>query len=312
VYAGCAVISIADSFSAKEVARRLSIGRAAAIVTMDRFKRSGRTIELYDRVLEANGPRAIVINADPTAPPQLRKGDLQWDDFLSDEGGFVAVTGDPYRVSNVLFSSGTTGEPKAVPWTHLTPIKCAMDGHFHQDIRPGDVVAWPTNVGWMMGPWLIYASMINGGTMALYDGAPTGPGFVRFVEEAGVTVLGVVPSLVRAWRSLEPWPADWSRIRVLSSTGEASNREDYLWLMSRAGYRAPVIEYCGGTEIGGGYITGTVVQPGCPATFNTPALGLDFVILDEQGCPVPEGEAGEVFLVPPSIGLSQTLVNRDH
>jgi acetyl-CoA synthetase len=132
------------------------------------------------------------------------------------------------------------------------------------------------------------------------------------VEEAGVTVLGVVPALVRAWRSLEPWSADWSRLRVLASTGEPSNREDYLWLMSRTGYRAPVIEYCGGTEIGGGYITGTVVQPASPATFTTPALGLDLVLLDEEGRPVPEDAPGEVFLVPPSVGLSQTLLNRDH
>ena len=52
-----------------------------------------------------------------------------------------------------------------------------------------------------------------------------------------------------------------------------------LWLMARAGYK-PVIEYCGGTEIGGGYITGTVVQSQAPATFSTPALGCDFVIID--------------------------------
>jgi acetyl-CoA synthetase len=82
--------------------------------------------------------------------------------------------------------------------------------------------------------------------------------------------------------------------------------------MSRTGYRAPVIEYCGGTEIGGGHITGTVVQPASPTTFTTPALGLDFVILDEEGQPAADGEEGELFLVPPSIGLSQTLLNRDH
>jgi acyl-coenzyme A synthetase/AMP-(fatty) acid ligase len=82
--------------------------------------------------------------------------------------------------------------------------------------------------------------------------------------------------------------------------------------MSRAGYRAPVVEYCGGTEIGGGYITGTVVQPASPATFSTPALGLDVVILDEGGRQAREGADGEVFLVPPSIGLSQSLLNRDH
>jgi acyl-CoA synthetase (AMP-forming)/AMP-acid ligase II len=73
-----------------------------------------------------------------------------------------------------------------------------------------------------------------------------------------------------------------------------------------------VIEYCGGTEIGGGYITGTVLQPASPATFTLPALGLDLVLLDEAGQPVDGPGEGEVFLVPPSIGLSETLLNRDH
>jgi acetyl-CoA synthetase len=82
--------------------------------------------------------------------------------------------------------------------------------------------------------------------------------------------------------------------------------------MSRTAYKAPVIEYLGGTEIGGAYITGTVVQPASPATFTTPALGIDFVILDEMGNTVSEGEAGELFLIPPSIGLSQELLNEDH
>jgi acetyl-CoA synthetase len=75
--------------------------------------------------------------------------------------------------------------------------------------------------------------------------------------------------------------------------------------MSRADYRAPVIEYLGGTEIGGGHLTGTVLQPASPSTFTTPALGVDVVILDETG-------TGELFLVPPALGLSQELLNRDH
>jgi acetyl-CoA synthetase len=80
------------------------------------------------------------------------------------------------------------------------------------------------------------------------------------------------------------------------------------WLMSLAGDR-PVIEYCGGTEIGGGYITGTVTRACLPGAFNTPALGLDFVILDEKGRPA---DNGELFIVPPSIGLSTTLLDQDH
>jgi len=311
IRAGCFVVSIADSFAAHELRRRLSLGGAQAIVTVAELERAGKRIPLYDKVIEADGPPAIVI---PSGEGRtLRPGDLWWQELLGDDTAHPAVAADPYSTTNVLFSSGTTGDPKAIPWNHLTPIKAAADGHLHQDIGPGSVVAWPTNIGWMMGPWLIYASLINRACVALYDGAPGGAGFTRFVERAGVTMLGVVPSLVAAWRASGACDGvDWSRIELFSSTGEPSNRPDYLWLMSRSGYRAPVVEYCGGTEIGGGYITGTVVQPASPATFSTPALGLDLVILDEHGQPVRDGDDGEVFLVPPSIGLSQTLLNRDH
>jgi acetyl-CoA synthetase len=313
IRAGCVVVSIADSFAAPEVARRLEIADAVGIITVSSFQRGQRVIELYRTICEADAPRAIVIPADRFSDDDLREGDLQWFDFLSEATDFEGLTASPDTAINILFSSGTTGDPKAIPWTHLTPIKCAMDGHFHQDIQRGDVVAWPTNIGWMMGPWLIFATLINRGCIALYEGLPSGRGFAEFVYEAGVGMLGVVPSLVRAWRESGACDGvDWSRVNTFSSTGEPSNRYDYLWLMSRTGYRAPVIEYCGGTEIGGGHITGTVVQPASPTTFTTPALGLDFVILDEEGQPVADGEEGELFLVPPSIGLSQTLLNRDH
>ncbi len=313
ILAGCTAVSIADSFAAPEVARRVEIAGAAGIITVSSFERGGRLIELYRTVRDADAPRAVVIAAEGFSEQSLRDGDLLWWDFLSDETGFEALTGAPGTTTNILFSSGTTGDPKAIPWTHLTPVKCAMDGHFHHDIQRGDVVAWPTNIGWMMGPWLIYATLINRGCIALYKGLPSGRGFAEFVNTAGVGMLGVVPSLVRAWRDSGACDGvDWSRINVLSSTGEPSSRHDYLWLMSRTGYRAPVIEYCGGTEIGGGYLTGTVVQPSSPATFSTAALGLDLVILDQEGRSVDNGEEGELFLVPPSIGLSQTLLNRDH
>ena len=108
-------------------------------------------------------------------------------------------------------------------------------------------------------------------------------------------MLGVVPSLVAAWRNTDCMKGlDWRSIKAFSSTGECSNAEDMLFLMSLAGYR-PIIEYCGGTEIGGGFITGTVVRPAAPATFSTPALGLDFVILDEKGQETDDGELIYVY-----------------
>ena len=82
--------------------------------------------------------------------------------------------------------------------------------------------------------------------------------------------------------------------------------------MSRTDYRAPVIEYLGGTEIGGGHLAGTVLHHASPSTFTTTALGIEVLVLDDEGKVVGEGETGESFLVPPSIGLSQELLNKDH
>src|SRR5947207_7575857 len=131
----------------------------------------------------------------------------------------------------------------------------------------------------MMGPWLMYGSFVNRATMALYVGSPTRRPFGEFVSVAGVTMLGVVPKLVRAWRidgTMEG--LDWSRIQRFSSTAEPSTPEDMLYLMYLAGYK-PILEYCGGTAIGGGYITGTMVQQSTPGMFTTAAKGLEFAIL---------------------------------
>ncbi|MGB1586595.1 MAG: AMP-binding protein [Thermoplasmatota archaeon] len=302
VQAGLRVVSIPDSFAPEEVATRLRLGDAKAIVTVASFQRGGRAVPMAPKAEEA----AAQVGAEV-----LVAGDDAWDAFLGDDA-FDAVACHPQDVTNVLFSSGTTGEPKAIPWTHLTPIKAAVDGHLHQDIHPGDVVAWPTNIGWMMGPWLIYAALVNRATIALYEGVPTGEGFLEFLRRTRTTMLGVVPAIVRAWREKGvAKPHDLPDVRVLSSTGEASNAYDYLYLMSLTGYRAPVIEYCGGTEIGGAHITGSVLRPAAPAVFSTPAMGMDFVIL-EDGQHVAPGGHGQIFLIPPSLGLSQRLLNRDH
>ena len=307
VKAGCVVVGIADSFAPDEIATRLRIGKVKAVFTQGYINRAGKRLPLYEKVVAANAPKAIVFSE---SVAQIRREvDMRWRDFLSDTETFSAVPCHPDAHTNILFSSGTTGEPKAIPWTHTTPIKAAADAYLHHDIHAGDVLAWYTNLGWMMGPWLIYASLINRATIGLYDGIPTGRDFGVFVQNAKVSMLGVVPTLVRAWKNTDcMYGLDWQTIRAFSSTGECSNPEEMLFLMSLAGYK-PIIEYCGGTEIGGGYITGTRLQPAAPSTFTTPALGVDFRFFDENAEPT---ENGEVFIVPPSLGLSISLLNADH
>jgi acyl-coenzyme A synthetase/AMP-(fatty) acid ligase len=148
-------------------------------------------------------------------------------------------------------------------------------------------------------------------------------------------MLGLVPSLARAWRASGCMAGlDWSALRCLSSTGEASTVGDSLWLSARAGHAAPVVEYIGGTEIGGGFLAGGPLQAQAPATFSTPTIGAAPVLLLADGrreevvpvawsgergdsssassaAPAPPA-AGELALRPPLLGASQRLLNADH
>uniref|UniRef100_A0A6N2LS45 AMP-dependent synthetase/ligase domain-containing protein n=1 Tax=Salix viminalis TaxID=40686 RepID=A0A6N2LS45_SALVM len=320
VLAGHVVVSIADSFAPPEISTRLKISEAKAIFTQDLIIRGDKRIPLYSRVVHAQAPMAIVIPTKGCSfSMNLRDGDISWHDFTEKATGlrgdeFAAVEQPVEAFSNILFSSGTTGEPKAIPWTHMTPFKAAADAWCHMDIRKGDIVAWPTNLGWMMGPWLVYASLLNGASIALYNGSPLGPGFAKFVQDARVTMLGVIPSIVRSWKSANSTSGyDWSAIRCFASTGEASSVDEYLWLMGQAQYK-PIIEYCGGTEIGGGFISGSLLQPQSLAAFSTPAMGCSLFILGDDGHPIPQNVPGmgELALGPLMFGASSTLLNADH
>ncbi len=309
IRAGMVAVSVPDSYSPLELKKRMEAVNATGLFTCDGYTYNGKYIRILDKAREATTARTMICCFGKK--PVIRENEICWDEIEGD-AQFQSFTAQPDDPINILFSSGTTKEPKAIAFTQLTPIKCASDGCFHLDIKASDVVTWTTGMGWMMAPWLIFAALINRATLAIYTGAATNEGFGRFAEQSGITILGTVPSIVRAWRTQQfEQKFNW-KVRVYSSTGEPSNADDYSYLMALTRFRAPVIEYCGGTELGGAYITGTILQPVSPATFTTPTLGLDFYLLNDAHQPINEGETGEVFLVPPSIGMSQRLLNADH
>lgn len=150
--------------------------------------------------------------------------------------------------------------------------------------------------------------LINGATIGLMTGLPSTKSFCQFVEAADIDMVGVIPSLVKAWRAANATDGcDWKCVKRFSSTGEASDPTDYLWLASRVPGYAPIIEYCGGTEIGGSFLSSTVIQPNVPSMFSTPVLGAEFVILSSETessfLSQDQSGSGELALVPPqSVG----------
>ncbi|KAH7560392.1 hypothetical protein JRO89_XS10G0009500 [Xanthoceras sorbifolium] len=388
VLAGLVVVSIADSFAAREIATRLRVSNAKGIFTQDYIVRGDKKVPLYSKVVEAAPLKAIVLpGIGNNLSIQLREQDVSWKDFLStvDRHPRPNYYVPDYRpvdsIINILFSSGTTGEPKAIPWTQLSPIRCAAEGWAHIDLKDGDVYCWPTNLGWVMGPIIMFSCFLNGATLALYNGSPLGCSFGKFVQyqdlekaivyvldeavlyytevsflyklsalllngalcegvdfrlrliwvdfrlrliwvdfqlkkiwDAGVTVLGTVPSLVKAWKSTNCLDGlDWTKIRHFCSTGEASSVDDDLWLSSKSYYN-PILECCGGTELASSYIQGSLLQPQGFGTFSGASMTAGFVILDEHGVPYPDDQpcVGEVGLFPLYLGATDRLLNADH
>ncbi len=117
-------------------------------------------------------------------------------------GSNITAAEDPLII---LYTSGTTGKPKGIAHTHASfPIKAAQDMAFGTDVGKGTRISWYTDIGWMMGPWLIYGALINGATICIYDGAPDYPTPDRmweFCAKHKVEVLGISPTLIRSLAS---------------------------------------------------------------------------------------------------------------
>ncbi len=213
----------------------------------------------------------------------------------------------------ILYSSGTTGRPKGIAHVHCGfPVKAAQDMAFGTDVGKGTRISWVTDIGWMMGPWLIYGALLNGATMVLYDGSPDYPNADRmweFCAKHKVEILGISPTLIRVLSTKGddlPKKHDLSSLRAFASTGEPWNPAPWYWLFEKVGdSKLPIINYSGGTEISGGILMGNPLLPQKAGSFSAPCLGIDADILDEEGNSVPAGEVGELAIRKPWIGMAR-------
>jgi len=305
---GAIYIPIFSGYAAEAIAGRLRDCEASVLICADGFYRRGAVVpmkETADAAADAAPSVRRVIVADRLGRAFARRDrDVTWAEVLAQAGAPVApeetAAEDPFMV---IYTSGTTGKPKGAVHVHGGfPVKAAQDLAHCFDLQDGDTLLWSTDIGWMMGPWLIAGGLMLGATIVLYDGTPDFPDASRMwsiVERHKVTHLGISPTAIRGLMRAGEEPVrkhDRTSLFVLGSTGEPWNPDPWWWFFRNVGdARCPIINYSGGTEVSGGIVGCTTWTPIQPGSFIGPCPGMDADVVDEKGRSV-RGTVGELVI----------------
>ena len=227
-----------------------------------------------------------------------------WHDFLSSD---TTLTFEQVPFEHplwVLYSSGTTGLPKAIVQGHggivLEHLKSVG---LSLDLKPGDIFFWYTTTGWMM--WnLLVGGLLVGTTILLYDGSPAYPTLNmlwKLAQESGMTFFGTsagyITSCMKA--GLEPGTTyDLSKLRAIGSTGSPLPPEGFGWVYEHVKRDIWLASISGGTDVCSAFVGGSVLLPVYAGELQCRALGAKVEAFDEQGHPVIN-EVGELVLTEP-------------
>ncbi len=314
---GAVIVPLFSGFGAGAVAARLKDAEARVLLCADGFYRRGKVVKMKEVADEA-------LNDCPTVEhlvvhrrvvreiPWTHGRDKVWEQLVEDEQESLPTHRcDPGHPIMVIYTSGTTGKPKGAVHSHAGfPVKGAQDMAWGFDLGRDDTIFWITDIGWMMGPWLIFGSLTQGATMVLYEGTPDTPGpdrIWKMIADHKVSIFGCAPTLIRSLMGAgdeHPRKHDLSSLRILGGTGEPWNPDPWLWFFREVGKsRLPVINYTGGTEISGGILQGNVLTPLRPCSFSGPIPGMAADVVDDRGQSV-RGEVGELVVRRPWVGMT--------
>ncbi|MBN1165660.1 MAG: acetate--CoA ligase [Methanospirillaceae archaeon] len=313
-------------FGAEALHSRIRDAQAKVVITADVSYRKGKSINLRgiveDAVKNSSCVEKVVILSRERSPLELYK-EMEVDYYAIQEGLEDTCPAEEMDAEDplfILYTSGTTGQPKGIVHT------CggyAVGTHYTCkyifDIKDSDVFWCTADPGWITGhSYIVYGPLAVGATVVITETTPEYPDpgvWWNIIEDLGVTIFYTAPTAIRMFMRVgEEWPNkyDLQSLRIIGSVGEPLNPEAFEWYYRVIGKnRCPILDTWWQTETGMHMITTPIGEPMKPGFAGLPIPGVLADVVDKQGDPVPAGQGGLLVIKRPWPSMMRTVYKNE-